>query len=206
MHDCFYSKVTKKNAHIANLSTYMSIYSEDSTLCIVINNRNTTTYDHLCYSQSIVYGWNLLQKKLPEFSGEHADWNGFIALFDRMVHYNDTINKGLKIGHLKTWVKGSAARIINHIDPTPENYDTCYALLQKRYDECQLTNVREPQSLKSMLTYIENRFMALQSAAAKQETRNDWVQLLDNFETNEYWISRSISDRSYFILFLQKKI
>lgn len=33
--------------------------------------------------------------------------------------------------------------------------------------ECQLSDVKEPQSLKSFLNYIETRFMALQSANAK---------------------------------------
>lgn len=90
--------------------------------------------------------FNLPRIQLPEFSGKPSEWRGFIALFDRMVHNNETINKGLKISHLKTRVKGAAAKIINHIDPTPDKYVTCYALLRKRFD-----NKREMLSY-----YIEN--------------------------------------------------
>lgn len=36
--------------------------------------------------------------------------------------------------------------------------------------ECQLVNIREPQSLKEFLQFIENRFMAISSAENKSET------------------------------------
>lgn len=86
--------------------------------------------------------------KLPEFTGKPSEWKGFISLFDRMVHSNDAMDNGLKIEYLKTQVKGEAAKILNHIDPTPNNYLTCYALLRKRYD-----NKRE-----SLGIWIENIF------------------------------------------------
>lgn len=71
---------------------------------------------------------------LPEFNGKICEWKGFISLFDKMVHYNDTIDKGMKIELLKTRIQGSAAKIINHLDPVPENYDTCYKLFRRRFD------------------------------------------------------------------------
>lgn len=192
--------------------------------------------------------------KLPEFSGKPSEWKGFIALFDRMVHNNTAMDNGLKIEFLKTRVKGDAAKIISHLDPTPENYATCYALLRKRFDnkrealgiwienilnlpkmnkenfeslktmhdtvyesimsiknigisvenwdpllcyiltkkldqatlihyECQLNNVREIQTLSDFLHYIENRFMALQAAGARDMLQ---IQKLPNqFQKNE---------------------
>lgn len=184
--------------------------------------------------------FNLPKLKLPEFNGKVNDWKRFIALFDRMVHNNASIDNGIKIEYLKTCVRGQAAKIINHIDPNPENYLTCYELLRKRFEnkrellgalidnilllpklktenadllktmhdtvyeaimsiknmdvstdnwdpllchmltrkldpatvihyECQLQDVREPQTLASLLTYLENRFMALQSANIKRD-------------------------------------
>lgn len=44
------------------------------------------------------------------------------------------MDDGLKIEFLKTRVKWDAAKIINHLDPIPENYFTCYALIRKRFD------------------------------------------------------------------------
>lgn len=71
--------------------------------------------------------------ELPTFSGKPSEWRGFISLFDRMVH-NTKMENGMKIEYLKTRVKGDAAKIINHLEPTSENHNTCYALIRKRYD------------------------------------------------------------------------
>lgn len=179
--------------------------------------------------------------KLHEFSGKITEWKSFIAKFDRLVHNNKKIDNGIKIEYLKMSIKGDAAKLINHIDPNPDNYENCYSILKKRYDnkreitnclienimkfpkiraesseqlkslhdtvyesimtiksigvsvenwdplltfilttkldqatiinyECQLKDVREPQKLVDMLTYIENRFMALNSAGYKSDT------------------------------------
>lgn len=182
--------------------------------------------------------FSLPKLNLPQFSGKASEWIRFISLFNRMVHQNKQIDNGLKIEYLKSVISGDAAKMINHIEPTPENYVICYELLCKRYQnkreilgklldnilqlpklnhensdqlkslhdtvyesimtiknlgfsvdnwdpllthilthkldsstiinyECQLKNVRETQSLKAFLSYIENRFMALQSAKDK---------------------------------------
>lgn len=180
----------------------------------------------------------LPQLKLPEFTGNTDEWKSFIALYDKMVHENNKLDNALKIEYLKTVVKGSAAKVISHIEPTAENYISCYSLLKKRFDnkreilnklidnilylpkmqqedaeqlkqmhdtvcesmmsiknldigvdnwdflltnilakkldqstlmhyECQLEDIKEPQTLSSFLEYIENRFLALQSVRAK---------------------------------------
>lgn len=84
--------------------------------------------------QSSGIQFNLPKLQLPEFNGKLSEWKRFIALFDRMVHYNQRIDHGIKIEYLKTCVRGQAAKIINHIDPNPENYTTCYDLLRNRYE------------------------------------------------------------------------
>lgn len=176
--------------------------------------------------------------KIPEFDGKVAEWPGFISLYDKIVHENATIDNGIKVQYLKSSLKNDALKIINHVQPTAANYDTCYKLLRNRYDnkratlgklldtilllpkqrfessndlkelhdtvnecilsiqnigiktkywdpllnhiilhklapetvknyECQLSDVREPQTLAEFLSYIESRFLALQSAEAK---------------------------------------
>lgn len=206
--------------------------------------RKPTPQPQNCEQASSIQ-FNLPKLQLPEFHGKLNDWKRFIALFDRMVHNNPKIDHGIKIEYLKTCVKGQAAKIINHIDPNPDNYITCYDLLRKRFDnkrellgalidnvlqlpkiksenadmlktmhdtvyesimsiknievstenwdpllchmltrkldsatlihyECQLQDVREPQSLISFLSYLENRFMALQSANIKQDYNGNY--------------------------------
>lgn len=190
--------------------------------------------------------FSLPKIKLPEFFGKPSDWKSFISLFDRMVHNNSTIDNGLKIEYLKTCIKGDAAKLIKHVDPTPDNYQTCYDIIHNRYEnkreilgqlidnilnlqkiksenaqqlknihdtvyesimsiknldidiknwdpllnhillqkldpntimhyECQLKDVKETQTLKSFLSYLENRFMAIQSANSKNENAKNFV-------------------------------
>lgn len=159
------------------------------------------------------------------------------------------------IEYLKTCVKGQAAKIINHIDPNPDNYLTCYELLRKRFDnkrellgalidgilqspkldkenadmlksmhdtvyesimsiknidvstdnwdpllchiltrkldsstllhyECQLKDVKEPQTLPSLLSYLETRFMALQSANIRHDFYSNNVNHNGNHNAN----------------------
>lgn len=84
--------------------------------------------------QSSNIQFNLPKLQLPEFNGKPKEWNRFIALFDRMVHNNSKIDNGIKIEYLKTFVRGPAAKIINHIEPDPDNYTICYDLLRRRFD------------------------------------------------------------------------
>lgn len=75
--------------------------------------------------------FSLPKLNLPQFSGKASEWIRFISLFNRMVHQNKQIDNGLKIEYLKSVISGDAAKMINHIEPTPENYVICYELLCK---------------------------------------------------------------------------
>lgn len=72
--------------------------------------------------------------KLPEFHGKNTEWRTFIELFDKIVHSNKGISNAIKMQYLKTCLGGEAAKLVSHIAPTAENYETCYDILQKRYD------------------------------------------------------------------------
>lgn len=221
---------------------YIKASGRLNDLALFINKRSEEPAQNCERSSNIQF--NLPKLQLPEFNGKLSDWKRFIALFDRMVHNNSKVDNGIKIEYLKTCVKGQAARIINHIDPNPDNYATCYELLRKRFDnkreilgalidnilqlpkirsenadmlksmhdtvyesimsiknigvstdnwdallchfltrkldsntlihyECQLEDVREPQPLGGLLKYLENRFMALQSAKTRGESHYD---------------------------------
>lgn len=50
-----------------------------------------------------------------------------------MIHNRNKVVEGMRIEYLKLCVKEDAAKIINHKEPTTENYTTCYNnLLNKR--------------------------------------------------------------------------
>lgn len=62
--------------------------------------------------------------KIPDFDGTPNMWKRFISLFDELVHNNKSIDKSIKMQYSKTYVKGEAARLINHVAPIGENYET----------------------------------------------------------------------------------
>lgn len=68
--------------------------------------------------------FSLPKLKLHEFYGKISEWKSFIANFDRMIHNNAAIDDGMKIEYLKMAIRGDASKLINHIDPSPENYQT----------------------------------------------------------------------------------
>lgn len=78
--------------------------------------------------------FSLPKLKLHEFNGNVSEWKSFIANFNRMIHNNNQIDDGMKIDYLKMSIKGDAAKLINHLDPHPDNYLFCYNLLKKRYE------------------------------------------------------------------------
>lgn len=77
--------------------------------------------------------FNLPALKLHEFHGKVTEWKSFIAKFDQLVH-NKKIDDGIKMEYLKMVIKGDAAKLINHIDPSPYNYEICYDILKKSRD------------------------------------------------------------------------
>ena len=118
-----------KREHGINYSSVLQRYmAASSKLNNILLNLDINTSD----SSNIQF--SLPKLKLPEFHGNFSEWKAFISLFDRMVHKNTAVDVGLKIEYLKMCIKGDTAKLINHLDPTTENYDVCYNLLSNRYN------------------------------------------------------------------------
>lgn len=90
--------------------------------------------DYIIFNVSGKCNVELPKIKLPEFNGKNTEWRTFIELFDKIVHCNRSINNAIKMQYLKTCLKGDAAKLVNHIAPTAENYESCYEIIQRRYD------------------------------------------------------------------------
>lgn len=201
---------------------------------------------------------NLPKLRLPDFDGKNTPWYTFIGLFNKMVHDKTTIDDGIKMEYLKTCIKGAAAKMINHLEPTAENYRVCYEILRNRYDnkravlgklidsmlnlpkmkeensaqlrtmhdtvhECTLTiknmgvevngwdpllvhiflqkldkdtikhynsqlkDIKELRKLSEFLSYIESRFMAIQSSENKNEyNKNEYNKDNMNQQPNNF--------------------
>ena len=81
--------------------------------------------------------------KLPKivfkkFNGEPINWQQFSDTFDATVHKNETLSDIEKFTYLKGYVEGPAAKRIEGIMLTNENYKEARELLIERYGNPQL--------------------------------------------------------------------
>lgn len=76
--------------------------------------------------------------KIPDFDGTITKWKTFYELFDQVIHQNTSLGNAAKMHFLKTYVKGEAARLINHLPATAENYDDAYKILIARYENTRV--------------------------------------------------------------------
>lgn len=92
------------------------------------------TINDIVHSEKEKSNIELPKIKIPEFNGNSTKWRSFIQLFDKIVHCNQHISNSIKMQYLKTSLKAEAAKLVSHIAPTAENYESCYAILKNRYD------------------------------------------------------------------------
>lgn len=76
--------------------------------------------------------------KIPDFDGKLSTWHNFHELFTQIIHKNKSIDNASKMHYLKTVVKGEAARLIAHLQPTATNYVAAYDILVKRYSNTRI--------------------------------------------------------------------
>ncbi|KAG7300389.1 hypothetical protein JYU34_015993 [Plutella xylostella] len=72
--------------------------------------------------------------ELPIFSGHYSQWTTFKDLFMETVHCNSFISSAQKMQHLKSKLRGEAERLVQHLPISASNYETCWSILQQRYD------------------------------------------------------------------------
>lgn len=76
--------------------------------------------------------------ELPFFSGSFSQWTTFKDLFTETVHLNSFISNAQKMQHLKSKLRGEAEKLVQHLNISSENYETCWSILQQRYDNIRL--------------------------------------------------------------------
>lgn len=77
---------------------------------------------------------SLERVKVPEFYGGATEWRMFKDLFDEYVHNNQSYSTATKMHYLKLSLRGDAAKLVGHISPNGNNYDTCYEMLLNRFE------------------------------------------------------------------------
>ncbi|RLU26233.1 hypothetical protein DMN91_000026 [Ooceraea biroi] len=87
--------------------------------------------------------------KLPRFDGKIEEWKYFADSFRSIIHNKPHLSNIEKFQYLISSISGDAAKIIESIELTEQNYTTAWELLQQRYDD--------PRSLKKK--HIQCLFM-----------------------------------------------
>jgi len=75
----------------------------------------------------------LPQLTLLPFSGNVQEWTSYRDIFKSTVHDSVSISKAQKLTYLKSTLSGEAARLLQSISLTDDNYDIAWSLLADRY-------------------------------------------------------------------------
>lgn len=76
--------------------------------------------------------------EIPIFTGNYTQWISFKDLFNEAIHENSTLSPAQKMQFLKGNLKGEAERLIQHLTISSENYQTCWEILNHRYNNERL--------------------------------------------------------------------
>lgn len=124
--------VTNENSYEnINLNNIQQQYAD---ICGILHDKIRKPIDTATGRNTNVEQFQLPKFKIPDFDGKISNWSAFAGLFNQMIHNNKTIDNAIKMQYLKTHVKGDASKLISHMDPSAENYETAYTLLKKRYE------------------------------------------------------------------------
>jgi len=88
--------------------------------------------------------------KLPVFDGRTEEWKRFSETFHSLIHSNENIANIQKFQYLVTSLSGTAAKVIEAIELTGDNYMVAWDLLKRRFDDPRAIKKKHIQCLFSM--------------------------------------------------------
>jgi hypothetical protein len=103
---------------------------------------------------------------IPTFSGKYSEWTTFRDLFMSLIHQNNSLDDVQKLHYLKGHLIGEAEQLVRHVSVTKDNYQMCWELLEKRYD-----------NKKYLANHILKRLMSQRNLGS--ESANGLKELLD---------------------------
>lgn len=101
------------------------------------------------------HGRTLQRIALPAFSGDYQSWPSFRDLYRSLVMKNSSLSEVDKLHYLKTSLTGEAARLIQNVTITADNFKRAWAVIQEQYDVPRLLidhHVKTLLSLPAMTT------------------------------------------------------
>ncbi|XP_039309090.1 uncharacterized protein LOC105201565 [Solenopsis invicta] len=88
--------------------------------------------------------------KLPSFDGKIEEWTKFYDAFIKTIHSNQILPNIQKFIYLRSCVSGAAARAIEDIELSDDNYTVAWEQLKKRFEDSGVIKRRHVQCLFEM--------------------------------------------------------
>lgn len=124
--------------------------------------------------------------QLSKFDGTPKNWLEFYNMFCSLVHDKPELSPKSKFQYLKSCLTGNAARLIQSLEVTADNYEHALDLLKNRFDnkkqlfqshlleifEIQKVNKPSVFSLQLFIDNVNASMRALESIASKQQIAN----------------------------------
>ncbi|XP_062533247.1 uncharacterized protein LOC134202208 [Armigeres subalbatus] len=92
-------------------------------------------------------GVRLPQISLPEFDGDYKQWLSFKSTYVSLIHDSGELSDVQKFHYLKSALKGEAAKLIESLTLTNDNYLIAWSTITKRYSNEYLLKKRHLQAL-----------------------------------------------------------
>ncbi|XP_055527333.1 uncharacterized protein LOC129719949 [Wyeomyia smithii] len=92
-------------------------------------------------------GVRLPQITLPDFDSDYRDWLSFKSTYESLIHETVELSGVQKFHYLKPALKGEAAKLIESLMITNDNYTIAWETIPKRYSNEYLLKKRHLQAL-----------------------------------------------------------
>ncbi|CAH1987003.1 unnamed protein product [Acanthoscelides obtectus] len=113
--------------------------------------------------------------ELPKFHGEYEKWGQFRDMFLALVDRDPTLDNVKKFYYLMSCLKGEAARVIENMEVTGENYDHVRELVEMP------SVTRDPNSLRKLTDDLQKHLRSLTSLG---EPVTQWSSRAQNTSVN----------------------
>lgn len=137
-----------------NVSGAMTPTGENETLTAILS-RQTEILDRVYNAGGSSVADNRVKLptiKLRCFDGKIEEWKCFSDNFRSVIHNKTHLSNIEKFQYLISSISGDAAKIIESIEITEQNYATAWELLQQRYDDPRSLKKKHIECLFSMPT------------------------------------------------------
>ncbi|XP_037928747.1 uncharacterized protein LOC119663153 [Teleopsis dalmanni] len=113
--------------------------------------------------------------RLPIFNGTVDNWNSFQEIFSKLVDSNKMLSNVEKFYRLKNVIKGDAARLIQYLQVTGENYNAAWTILEHRIIDHSSVNIQNAASIKQLLDTATESYQAIKAMGIPIEDADPFI-------------------------------